>query len=142
MSRCCQSGESRREFYMTKIIGTKGKLAGNSNPMTDLMEAHLPNGVQRSIPQNYYERFEQAFVTEANEFTDAVINNKDVPVDIESSYQAIRIGVALQESLRSQKKIWFDLNGNQTGEPQTKSKLQMMKNDFFVAYRDRWSHIY
>lgn len=108
---------------MTEIIGTKGKLAVNSNPMTDLMEAHLPNGVQRSIPQNYYERFEQAFVTEANEFTDAVLNNKDVPVDIESSYQAVRIGVALQESLRSQKKVWFDRNGNQTDEPQTKSKL-------------------
>lgn len=108
---------------MTEIIGTKGKLAVNSNPMTDLMEAHLPNGVQRAIPQNYYERFEQAFVTEANEFTDAVLNNKEVPVDLESSYQAVRIGVALQESLRSQKKIWFDQSGNQTEEPQTKARL-------------------
>lgn len=87
------------------------------------MESHLPTGVHRDIPQNYYERFEQAFVTEANEFTDAVLNNTAVPVDIESSYEAVRIGVALQESLRSQKKIWFDRNGNQTEEAQTKSKL-------------------
>lgn len=108
---------------MTEIIGTKGKLAVNSNPTTGLLESHVSTGIHRDIPQNYYERFENAFVTEANEFTEAVLENKDVPVDIQSSYEAVRIGVALQESLRSQRKIWFDRNGNQTDEAQTKSKL-------------------
>jgi myo-inositol 2-dehydrogenase/D-chiro-inositol 1-dehydrogenase len=108
---------------MTEIIGTKGKLSVNANPSTGLLESHLSTGIHRDIPQNYYERFEHAFVTEANEFTEAVLENKTVPIDIKSSYEAVRIGVALQESLRTQKKIWFDRNGNQTDEPQTKSRL-------------------
>ena len=62
-------------------------------------------------------------MTEANEFTDAVLTNKDVPVDLQSSYEAVKIGLALQESLRSQRKIWFDRKGNQIDEPQIKTKL-------------------
>jgi myo-inositol 2-dehydrogenase/D-chiro-inositol 1-dehydrogenase len=108
---------------MTEIIGTHGKLTVNANPTTNLLESHLSTGIQRDIPQNYYERFEHAFVTEANEFTEAVLENKTVPIDIQSSYEAVRIGVALQESLRSEKKIFFDRNGNQIDESQTKSKL-------------------
>lgn len=101
---------------MTEIIGTKGKLAVNGNPTTHLLETHNGDGIQRDIPQNYYERFEHAFVEEARQFTDAVLENKTVPVDLESSMEAVRIGVALQESVRSGKKIWFDREGNRVDE--------------------------
>jgi myo-inositol 2-dehydrogenase/D-chiro-inositol 1-dehydrogenase len=96
---------------MTEIIGTAGKLVVNGTPATDLLEAHLPGGVQRGIPQNYYERFEHAFVAEAREFTDAVLEGREVPVDIRSSVEAVRIAGALQESLREGKKIAFDEEG-------------------------------
>lgn len=101
---------------MTEIIGTTGKLSVNANPTTGLLESHLSSGIHRDIPQNYYERFEHAFVEEARQFTDAVLENKDVPIDLTSSMEAVRIGVALQESLRSGKKIWFDKSGNRTDE--------------------------
>ncbi|KAF2016896.1 NAD(P)-binding protein [Aaosphaeria arxii CBS 175.79] len=109
---------------MTEIIGTTGKLAVNSNPTTGLLESHRPDGIQRDIPQNYYERFEQAFVEEAREFTDAVLENKQLPIDLESSVEAVRIGVALQESLRSGKKIWFDREGKRVDQDgQAKARL-------------------
>jgi myo-inositol 2-dehydrogenase/D-chiro-inositol 1-dehydrogenase len=101
---------------MTEIIGTKGKLTVNANPSTNLTEAHMPDGVHRAIPQNYYERFEQAFVEEARQFTDAVLDGTEVPVDMESSVEAVRIGVALQESLRSGRKMLFDRLGNEVHE--------------------------
>lgn len=101
---------------MTEIIGTKGKLTVNANPTTGLLESHLPSGVHRDIPQNYYERFEQAFVEEARQFTDAVLEGTKVPVDLESSMEAVKIGVALQESLRSGRKIWFDTQGRRVEE--------------------------
>jgi myo-inositol 2-dehydrogenase/D-chiro-inositol 1-dehydrogenase len=106
---------------MTEIIGTTGKLSVNANPMTNLLEAHRSDGIHRDVPQNYYERFEQAFVEEARQFTDAVLENKEVPIDLTSSFEAVRIGVALQESLRSGKKIWFDREGNRVDD--TKAKL-------------------
>ncbi|KAF2847171.1 NAD(P)-binding protein [Plenodomus tracheiphilus IPT5] len=96
---------------MTEIIGTKGKLSVNANPMTGLLESHTSAGISREIPQNYYERFETAFVEEARQFTDAVLENKTVPIDLKSSMEAVRIGVALQESLRSGEKLWFDREG-------------------------------
>ncbi|KAF2639109.1 NAD(P)-binding protein [Massarina eburnea CBS 473.64] len=107
---------------MTEIIGTKGKLTVNANPTTGLLESHLPTGIHRDIPQTYYDRFEFAFVEEARQFTDAVLDDKVVPVDMESSVEAVRIGVALQESLRSGKKLFFDEEGNQV-EDGAKAKL-------------------
>lgn len=100
----------------TEIIGTKGKLTVNANPTFSLIEAHMPTGISREIPQNYYERFEHAFVEEARQFTDAVLDGGDVPVDMESSVEAVRIGVALQESLRSGRKVFFDRRGKEIEE--------------------------
>ncbi|KAF2446792.1 NAD(P)-binding protein [Karstenula rhodostoma CBS 690.94] len=106
----------------TEIIGTQGKLTVNANPTLSLTEAHTPNGISREIPQNYYERFQEAFVEEARQFADAVLDDKVVPVDMESSVEAVRIGVALQESLRSGKKLFFDRRGNQV-EDGARAKL-------------------
>lgn len=108
---------------MTEIIGTTGKLSVNANPTTGLLESHRPEGIHRDIPQNYYERFEQAFVEEAREFTDAVLEDKPLPIDLQSSVEAVRIGVALQESLNSGKKIWFDRDGKRVEESQIKARL-------------------
>jgi myo-inositol 2-dehydrogenase/D-chiro-inositol 1-dehydrogenase len=109
---------------MTEIIGTKGKLSVNANPTTGLLESHLSTGIHRDIPQNYYERFEEAFVEEARQFTDAVLENKEVPVDLTSSMEAVRIGVALQDSLKTGKKLWFDGDGKRVDEDrQAKAKL-------------------
>ncbi|KAH7090797.1 hypothetical protein FB567DRAFT_300042 [Paraphoma chrysanthemicola] len=101
---------------MTEIIGTKGKLSVNANPTVGLLESHLSTGIHRDIPQNYYERFEHAFVEEARQFTDAVLENKEVPIDLTSSMEAVRIGVALQDSLRSGKKIFFGRDGKRVDE--------------------------
>lgn len=108
---------------MTEIIGTKGKLAVNANPSTGLLESHTSKGIERDIPQNYYERFEQAFVEEARQFVDSVLEDKQVPIDLESSMEAVKIGVALQESLRSGKKIWFDESGNRVEEGAVRARL-------------------
>jgi myo-inositol 2-dehydrogenase/D-chiro-inositol 1-dehydrogenase len=96
----------------TEIIGTPGKLTINSNPATNLLESHLSTGINRAIPQNYYKRFEHAFVEEARQFTEAVLKDKELPVDLESSAEAVRIAGALQDSLRTGRKIWFDEMGD------------------------------
>ncbi|KAH4907699.1 hypothetical protein HBI80_067780 [Parastagonospora nodorum] len=108
----------------TEIIGTKGKLSVNANPTTGLLESHLSTGIHRDIPQNYYERFEHAFVEEARQFTDAVLENKEVPVDLTSSMEAVKIGVALQDSLKSGRKIAFGRDGKRVDEDgQAKARL-------------------
>lgn len=96
---------------MTEIIGTEGKLAINANPSGSLVEMHEPAGVRREIPHDYYGRFEHAFVTEANEFTAACLDNNKLPFKLSGAVQAVKIGCALQESLNSGLKINFDETG-------------------------------
>ncbi|KAM0439884.1 hypothetical protein ACHAPT_000982 [Fusarium lateritium] len=96
---------------MTEVIGTEGKLAINANPVGTLVEMHEAAGVRRQIPGDYYGRFEHAFVTEANEFTAACIDNNRLPFKLTGAVQAVKIGCALQESLNSGLKINFDETG-------------------------------
>ncbi|KZZ98750.1 NAD(P)-binding domain protein [Moelleriella libera RCEF 2490] len=93
---------------MTEVIGTNGKLSVNASPVGSLVEMHLSSGVRREIPQDYYGRFEYAFVTEANEFTAACIDDTALPFKLTGAVQAVKIGCALQESLYTGKKIEFD----------------------------------
>ncbi|KAJ5087410.1 hypothetical protein N7456_011026 [Penicillium angulare] len=96
----------------TEIIGTKGKLAVNTQPQMNLVNVSDASGVRREIPQTYWDRFEHAFVTEANEFTEAVLEDKPLALQLSAAVQAVRIGAALQEAMISGKKISFDLSGN------------------------------
>lgn len=96
---------------MTEIIGTNGKLSVNANPIGKLVELSESSGVRREIPQDYWGRFEYAFVTEANEFVEACLENKKLPFKLSGAVQAVKIGCALQESLNSGKMISFDETG-------------------------------
>ncbi|KAJ5347147.1 hypothetical protein MYU51_019797 [Penicillium brevicompactum] len=99
---------------VTEIIGTKGKLAVNTQPAMNHVNIYDETGIRREIPQTYYDRFEYAFVTEANEFSAACLDDTALPIELDSSVKAVRIGAALQESLITQQKIFFDENGNRT----------------------------
>lgn len=99
------------QMDQTEIIGTEGKLAVNLNPVGTLVEIGEPAGVRREIPSDYYGRFEHAFVTEANEFTACCLDGTDLPFSLSGAVRAVEIGCALQESLRSGEKIFFDERG-------------------------------
>ena len=96
---------------MTEIIGTDGKLTINMQPHLNLVNIHGPTGIRREAPAHYYDRFEQAFVREANEFTACCLDNTKLPMKLASAVQAVVIGSALQESVRTGHKIWFDETG-------------------------------
>lgn len=95
----------------TEIIGTAGKISVNARPAMDLVEMHEVGGVKREIVQDYYGRFEEAFVREGVEFTDACLEGGELPFGLGSAVEALEIGVALQESLRTGRKIEFGVDG-------------------------------
>ncbi|KAL4927624.1 putative NAD binding Rossmann fold oxidoreductase [Aspergillus undulatus] len=96
----------------SEFIGTKGKVTVNAQPQLNLVQTFDAGGIRKEIPQHYYDRFEYAFVTEANEFTASVLDKKPVPLKLDGAVQAVRIGAALQESLITGEKIFFDESGN------------------------------
>ncbi|KAH8661182.1 hypothetical protein BGZ61DRAFT_485530 [Ilyonectria robusta] len=107
----CSRMMAAGQHDMTEIIGPKGKLVVNGTPMVSLVEMHESNGVRRELPANYYERFEYAFVTMANEFTAACLDNTPLPFELSGAVKALTISVALQESMNTGKKILFSETG-------------------------------
>lgn len=103
----------------TEIIGTKGKLAVNNNPQKNLVNVFTEAGITRQAPDNYYGRFELAFVTESNEFTAACLDDTPVPLDIGNALKALQLGKWLQESLITGKQLTF----NEAGERIDLAKL-------------------
>lgn len=105
----------------TEIIGTHGKIVVNGNPQNNLVEMHEATGIRRDVPQTYYDRFEQAFVTESNEFTECILDGKKPPFQLSGAISALKIGDALQKSLRTGRKIDF----NEIGEEIVEEKARL-----------------
>ncbi|KAJ5709566.1 hypothetical protein N7493_009857 [Penicillium malachiteum] len=95
----------------TEIFGTNGKIAINTQPQLNLVNLYESTGIRREIPADYYGRFREAFITEANEFTASCLDNTPPPLRLDSAVKAVTIGCALQESLITGKKIEFKENG-------------------------------
>ncbi|ETS81491.1 hypothetical protein PFICI_06493 [Pestalotiopsis fici W106-1] len=95
----------------TEVIGTEGKLSVNAHLAQNLVQYYHPGGITRDVPAHYYDRFEMAFVTEANEFAEACLDNKPLPLQLNNAVKAVEIGAALQEALVSGKQIRFDETG-------------------------------
>lgn len=101
----------------TEIIGTKGKLTVNTIPAANLVRIYDPSGIRHEVGQNYWERFKNAFKQEAVEFSASCLDDTPVPIKLTSAVTAVRIGAALQESMITGDKIWWDENGNRTEKP-------------------------
>ena len=89
-------------------------------PQTNVVRVYEALGVRRESPGTctYYGRFEQVFVTGANEFMAACLDGGKLPVKMAGSVQAVKIGCALQESLVTGAKIWFDETGSRVEKAQ------------------------
>lgn len=97
----------------TEITGTRGKLAINTQPQANLLQIHESTGIRREVPPHYYARFREAFITEANEFTACCLDNTELPFQLDGAVNALKIAIALQESMVAGQKIDFDENGHQ-----------------------------
>jgi myo-inositol 2-dehydrogenase / D-chiro-inositol 1-dehydrogenase len=95
----------------TEIVGTQGKVMVNLVPRRDNVVVAAEGGVRHEVQPEYWERFEDAFATEANEFVAAIVNDTPVPVKLELGLMSLKIGWALQDALLSGERIRFDETG-------------------------------
>ncbi|OJD33156.1 nad-binding rossmann fold oxidoreductase family protein [Diplodia corticola] len=99
----------------TEIIGTDGALKINLHPRRDLIVQANSNGIGNDVMPDFYERYEKAFVTELRVYADAVLDGKELPYPLGVAVKGMEIASALQESLRTGKKIEWDEAGNRIG---------------------------
>ncbi|ODN74230.1 hypothetical protein L202_07675 [Cryptococcus amylolentus CBS 6039] len=94
-----------------EVFGTDGKVIINGNPQLNRVEIRDVHGVRSESTPTYYERFKDAFVLEVNEFTDAVLDNKPLPVNSLDALEAAKIATALTHSFKSGQPVYFSDEG-------------------------------
>ena len=85
---------------LTEIVGTGGRLTVGQNPRIDRVDIADAHGVRNDCTPTFWERFEDAFLREAQAFVDIVRENRVPPLTLADATEATRIGRLLTEAYR------------------------------------------
>ncbi|KAJ4364195.1 hypothetical protein N0V83_009651 [Neocucurbitaria cava] len=107
----CSRTQAHGHDVCTEITGTDGKIMVNVVPRQDNIVVADKQGMRHEVQPEYWQRFEDAFALEANEFVEAVLKDKPVPLPLESGLRVMEIGRALQQALISGQVSRFDAEG-------------------------------
>ncbi|PKX97019.1 Gfo/Idh/MocA family protein [Aspergillus novofumigatus IBT 16806] len=107
----CSRTQAHGHDVCTEVTGTEGKLMVNVLPRKNNVILADKLGMRHEVQPEYWERFEDAFAREANEFVDAVVNDKPVPIPLETGIKVMKIGWALQQALLTGKVSLFSESG-------------------------------
>lgn len=84
----------------TEIIGTKGMLRIAQVPEKNLVTIMNEQGVVRPCSKNFPERFREAFIKEAQEFVNCILNKKQPEISAYDGLQSTKVALACQESFK------------------------------------------
>jgi myo-inositol 2-dehydrogenase/D-chiro-inositol 1-dehydrogenase len=90
---------------LTEIFGTAGRLTVGANPRLNRVDIADAHGVRNECTPTFYERFEAAFLIEAEHFVDAVLSNRAPALTLHDATEATRIAAALRESLQTRRVV-------------------------------------
>ncbi|KAF7557547.1 hypothetical protein G7Z17_g550 [Cylindrodendrum hubeiense] len=107
----CSRTQAHGHDVCTEITGKTGKVMVNVIPKANNVVIADKLGMRHEVQPEYWQRFEDAFALEANEFTDSVINDKPVPLPMEGGLMVMHIGRALQHALLSGEVVKFNEKG-------------------------------
>ncbi|GGD67222.1 Gfo/Idh/MocA family oxidoreductase [Caballeronia grimmiae] len=89
----------------TEVIGTAGALSVGRNPRLNRVELADEYGVRNACTPTFFERFEDAFLREAQAFVAWVSGGKPTGMTLEDAREATRIGIALREAYASRRPV-------------------------------------
>jgi myo-inositol 2-dehydrogenase/D-chiro-inositol 1-dehydrogenase len=108
----CSRTQAHGHDVCTEVTGTKGKVSVNVVPRLNNVTMAQTGGIKHEVQPEYWERFEDAFATEANEFVACIVDDTPVPLKLELGLMSLKIGWALQEALLTGECVRFDEEGN------------------------------
>ena len=92
---------------LTEVFGTGGRLAVGSNPRLNRVEISDAHGVRNECTPDFYARFADAFLIEAQEFTDAALGRRTLSLTLHDATEATRIGLAMTQAMRAGRPVEF-----------------------------------
>jgi myo-inositol 2-dehydrogenase/D-chiro-inositol 1-dehydrogenase len=81
--------ETLTEIFATAGADCRGQSRANR---VDISDVH---GVRNECVQDFYQRFAEAFVSEAQHFVDAVLHDQPLALSLADATEATRIGLAI-----------------------------------------------
>lgn len=85
----------------TEIIGTAGALAVGRNPRVNRVEIADEHGMRNACTPTFFERFEDAFLSEAQAFVASLAHGTPTGLTLDDAREATRIGIAMREAYAS-----------------------------------------
>jgi len=92
---------------LTEVFGTGGRLAVGNNPRLNRVEISDAHGVRNECTPDVYARFADAFLIEAQEFTDAALGRRTLSLTLHDATEATRIGLAMTQAMREARPVEF-----------------------------------
>ncbi|MEI8201301.1 MAG: inositol 2-dehydrogenase [Eubacteriales bacterium] len=100
-SRKAEYGYDQR----AEVFGSKGQVQMTNDALSTAVVSNA-EGVTGEKPLFFFlERYMVSFSNEMNQFVDAVLNDKEVPVTVNDGLQAVLIGVAAGKSVREKRPV-------------------------------------
>jgi myo-inositol 2-dehydrogenase/D-chiro-inositol 1-dehydrogenase len=107
----CSRTQAHGHDVCTEITGKTGKIMVNVVPKANNVVICDNLGMRHEVQPEYWQRFEDAFALEANEFVDSVLNDKPVPLGMEGGLLVMNIGRGLQHALLTGEVVKFNEKG-------------------------------
>ena len=95
----------------TRILGTKGHSLVDGVASQFQVEVRDEHGVRRAIPPDAFQLYDRSFPNDLAEFADAVLDDTPLSCRPEDAFEAAKITIALQHSMRVGQPIYFDDEG-------------------------------
>lgn len=89
----------------TEIIGTKGTLRIGTIPEKNSVTVFDDGGARKECAQGFLERFEQAYLTEVEEFINCIIEKRQPEVTVEDGVNSTALAYACKESFETGKLV-------------------------------------
>ena len=93
----------------TEVVGTEGTIRISAVPEKNLATVYNSNGVCTECVGSFPERFEEAYLTEMEEFVDCVINHKKPGVNVYDGTKSTAVGYATTEAWKTGKIVKINL---------------------------------
>ncbi|MCE5256489.1 MAG: Gfo/Idh/MocA family oxidoreductase [Spirochaetaceae bacterium] len=85
----------------TEVTGSKGILKIGLSPSRNRVEILDSTGIRTECVRDFYERFSEAFLAEAQDFIDCIITDKAPRMSAHDGTKATEVGFALTKSFRT-----------------------------------------
>ena len=92
---------------LTEVFGVEGRLTVGADARLNRVDIADRHGIRNECTPDFYARFAEAFLIEAQEFVDAALGRAELSLTLQDATEATRIGLAMTQAMRAGRAVEF-----------------------------------